>query len=110
MTRLRDLAKLIRTKNAGPFQLTLDIMFPDRATYEHVVNSGVISIASMANYFKVPETDVRLFKYAPANAIKVTVPRMVPSGAPEDTDLFGGQQFAPLVNIEVPDMPRTSST
>ena len=39
MTRLRDLAKLIRTKNAGPFQLTLDIMFPDSRTYEHVVAS-----------------------------------------------------------------------
>ena len=50
MTRLRDLAKLIRTKNAGPFQLTLDIMFPDSRTYEHVVASQVITKASMARF------------------------------------------------------------
>jgi hypothetical protein len=102
MTRLRDLAKLIRTKNAGPFQLTLDIMFPDSRTYEHVVASQVITKASMARFFKVDEAVVKLFNYAPGNAIKVTVPRLVTSGDPADTDLFGGQQFGPLVDIEIP--------
>jgi hypothetical protein len=104
MARLRDLAKLIRTKNAGPFQLTLDIMFPDARTFEHVVASGVISKPAMARFFQVDESAVRLFNYAPGNAIKVTVPRLVPSGDPADTDLFGGQQFGPLVDIEVPDL------
>lgn len=102
MPRLRDFAKLIRTKNAGPFQLTLDIMFPDPQSYAHVVKSGVISTARMAAFFKVDESKVRLFNYAPGNAIKVTVPRLVTSGDPDDSDLFGGQQFGPLVDIEVP--------
>lgn len=102
MPRLRDIAKLIRTKNAGPFQLTLDIMFPDAKSYEHVVASGVINKAVMAAFFKVDESKVRLFNYAPGNAIKVTVPRLVTSGDPADTDLFGGQQFGPLVDWEVP--------
>ncbi|HNZ89746.1 MAG TPA: DUF4387 domain-containing protein [Acidovorax sp.] len=102
MPRLRDIAKLIRTKNAGPFQLTLDIMFPDAKSYEHVVASGVINKAAMAAFFKVDESKVRLFNYAPGNAIKVTVPRLVTSGDPADTDLFGGQQFGPLVDWEVP--------
>ncbi|GLS14595.1 DUF4387 domain-containing protein [Hydrogenophaga electricum] len=102
MTRLRDIAKLIRTKNAGPFQLTLDIMFPDARSYAHVVDSGVINPAAMAAFFKVDASKVRLFNYAPGNAIKVTVPRLVTSGDPADTDLFGGQQFGPLVDLEVP--------
>lgn len=105
MARLRDIAKLIRTKNAGPFQLTLDIMFPDARSYQHVVASGVISIAAMAAFFKVDPSVVRLFNYAPGNAIKVTVPRLVTSGDPADTDLFGGQQFGPLVDLEVPPLP-----
>ena len=105
MARLRDLARLIRTKNAGPFQLTLDVMFPDRASYDHVVASGVINRAAMAAFFQVDESAVRLFNYAPAHAIKVTVPRLVPSGDPADGDLFGGQQFGPLVDLEVPDLP-----
>lgn len=104
MTRLRDIAKLIRTKNAGPFTLTMDVMFPDLRTYQHVVDSGVINVAAMAEYFRVPEAKVRIFNYAPGNAIKVTVPRYVTSGDPEDTDLFGGQQFGPLVDLQVPDL------
>lgn len=102
MTRLRDIAKLIRTKNAGPFQLTLDIMFPDARSYQHVVDSGVINKEAMAAFFKVEPARVKLFNYAPGNAIKVTVPRLVTSGDLADGDLFGGQQFGPLVDIEVP--------
>ncbi|HSW17206.1 MAG TPA: DUF4387 domain-containing protein [Ramlibacter sp.] len=106
MTRLRDIAKLIRTKNAGPFHLTLDVMFPDARSYQHVVEADVITKASMAAFFRVDEAVVRLFHYAPGNAIKVTVPRLVPCGDPADGDLFGGQQFGPLVDIEVPPLPR----
>lgn len=105
MPRLRDFAKLVRTKNAGPFWLTLDIMFPDKDTFDHVVGTGVITPQLISDFFKVDLKDVRLFNYAPANAIKVTIPRLVPSGDPADTDLFGGQQFGPLVDIEIPAKP-----
>ena len=106
MARLRDLAKLIRTKNAGPFQLTLDILFDDARTYAHVVASRAVTPETMARFFALEPSRVRVFEYAPANAIKVTVPRAVPSGDPGDGDLFGGQQFGPLVDLEVPDLPR----
>ena len=110
MARLRDLAKLIRTKNAGPFQLTVDIMFPDHRSYRHVADSGVLSVSLMAELFNVAPEHVKLFHYDPANAIKVTIPRRVTSGDPADSDLFGGQQFAPLVDICVPDLSPASST
>ena len=106
MTRLRDIAKLIRTKNAGPFQLTLDVMFPDERSYRHVVQAHVITVQRMAAFFRVDEAAVKLFHYAPGNAIKVTVPRLVPCGDPADGDLFGGQQFGPLADLEVPPLPR----
>lgn len=102
MARLRDVAKLIRSKNAGAFQLTYDIMFPDRQSYDHVVASGVISKQSMSRLLHVAESDIQIFNYEPANAIKVSIPRLVSSGDPADSDLFGCQQFGPLVDIEVP--------
>ncbi len=105
MAQLKDLAKLIRSKNAGPFELTVDIMFADARTFDHVVASGVISAASMSDFFRVDAASVQIFNYAPANAIKVTFPRTVTSGDPADTDLFGGQQFGPLVDLYVPDLP-----
>jgi len=31
--RLYDLASVLRSKNAGPFELTLDVMFADEQSY-----------------------------------------------------------------------------
>jgi len=47
---LSTLAKVIRSKNAGPFELTFDIMCDDVAKYEHVKRSGLISAARIASY------------------------------------------------------------
>ncbi|MGZ9039111.1 MAG: DUF4387 family protein, partial [Burkholderiales bacterium] len=37
-----------------------------------------------------------------ANAIKITIPRPIVSGDVNDTDVYGGQQHGPLVDVEVP--------
>ena len=102
MTSLGSLARLIRSKNAGPWMLTIDVMLPDPATYRRVVDSGVITPERMAGLFAVAAADIAIYHYAPANAVKVSFPRTVPNGHPEDTDLFGGQQFAPLVDLDIP--------
>lgn len=101
MARMRELAKLIRSKNAGPFELTFDVMFADRATYDRVVASGVLGVEKVSQLLHVEADKVQLFEYSAANSIKITVPRFAISGDPADTDLFGGQQFAPLVDLEV---------
>ncbi|HLJ60295.1 MAG TPA: DUF4387 domain-containing protein [bacterium] len=101
MARLAELATLIRSKNAGPFTLTIDIMFGDRATYDRVVQSGVLSRARIGSIYHLREEDVKIFPYAPANAIKVTFPRPVASGDLADGDVLAGQQYAPLVDLLV---------
>jgi len=103
MVALGSLAQLIRSKNAGPWMLTVDIMFPSADIYEHVVASRVISADEMSRIFGVPVSEIEIFEYAPANAFKISFPRKVPNGHPLDRDLFGGQQFAPLVDLEVPE-------
>jgi hypothetical protein len=84
MARLRDLAKMIRSKNAGPFELTFDILFDDEAKYLRVKNSGVISRELIARLFGFEVDKVKLFNYDPAFAIKATVPRWTVSGDPDD--------------------------
>jgi hypothetical protein len=103
MAKLAKLAKLIRSKNAGPFQLTIDIMFEDEATYLRVKNSGLVSKAFIGAMFRLPEDKVHLVHYDPAYAIKATVPRFTVSGDPDDTDIFGGQQYAELIDLEIPE-------
>ena len=100
--KLGDLARLIRSKNAGPFELTFDIMFEDRETYEQVKRSGVISAQLFSRMYSTPIDLVRVYEYDPAFAIKITIPRPVVSGAIGDSDVHGGQQFGPLVELEIP--------
>lgn len=99
MARLAELATLIRSKNAGPFTLTIDIMFDDRATYDRVIRSGAVNRARIGSIYNLREEDVNIFSYAPAYAIKVTFPRPVTSGDLADGDVLGGQQYAPLVDL-----------
>lgn len=105
MTRLRDITQMIRSKNAGPFTLTFDFMFKTRADYERTRDAGVLNRRLIADLFKIEEEKVRVFHYEPANSIKISLPRYVTSGNLEDSDVFGGQQYGPLVDLEVPDQP-----
>lgn len=102
MTRLKDIAKACKSKNAGPFHITLDIMFDDAALFDLVRASGVITPTLIAGLYRVPVESVLFTEYAPALAWKATIPRRIPSGAVGDTDVYGAQQHAPLLDIEVP--------
>jgi hypothetical protein len=103
MAMLGDLAKLIRSKNAGPFTLTFDVMFEDEATYRRVVASGVLTRESFAAIYRVPEEKVMFFHHDAARAIKISIPRPYVQCDLDDGDAYGGQQHAPLVEMEVPD-------
>ncbi len=103
MTRLSDLAKTIRPKNDGTDKITFDIIFTDKATYERVKASGVLTRERMAALYKIDAKRITDFvAFDPAFAIKFTILRERPSGSPGDSDIFGAQQYAPLLSLEVP--------
>jgi hypothetical protein len=99
---LTDLASLIRSKNAGPFNLTFDIMFADPASYLRVKRSGVLNVAMFAKLYRTAPEQVRFWECDNALAFKFSIPRPIFQGELGDGDLHGGQQFAPLMQIEVP--------
>jgi hypothetical protein len=100
--KLAELASLIRSKNAGPFVLTFDIIFLDDESYRRVKRSGVLSIASFAALFRCPPQQVQFFECDNARAFKFSIPRPIAQGNLGDGDMHGGQQFIPLMDIEVP--------
>jgi hypothetical protein len=101
---LAQLAKTVRSKNAGVDKITFDIIFPDRATYDHVKQSRVLTRATVAALYRIPDQLISDFvEFDPGNAIKFTIYRTVPSGSAGDPDIFGAQQYAPLLEITVPD-------
>jgi hypothetical protein len=99
------MARLIRSKNAGPFELTFDIMFESREAYEAVKRSGVINAQLFSSMYSTPIELVRVYEYDPAYSYKITIPRPIVSGSIGDSDVHGGQQFGPLVELEVPTRP-----
>jgi len=102
VTRLADLAKVLRSKNAGALYLTMDVMFEDESTYRRVRDSGALNARRLAPLYGVSDNEVAVIPYDVAYAIKITVPRAVPSGDPLDNDVYGAQQHAPLLDIDIP--------
>ncbi len=101
MAKLYELAKLIRSKNAGPFQLTIDVMFEDAETYERVLASDVLTAERFGAMYGTPVDEVKVINYEAAHAIKITIPRPVASGDLRDGDMMGGQLYGPIVDLEV---------
>ena len=102
-TKLNELAKTIRSKNAGVDKITFDIIFRDRANYERVKRARVLTRESMAKLYRIPAERISDFvEYDPGYAIKFTIYRLRPSGSAGDGDIFGAQQYAPLLELEVP--------
>jgi hypothetical protein len=95
-----EAAKVIRSKNSGPYELTLDIMFKDREFYELFKKRRIINAALISRLYRVPKSDIlRIVYFEPSHAVKVTLRRRIPSGAPGETDIYGAQQHAPLFDI-----------
>jgi len=101
--KLVDLAKTIRSKNAGTDKITFDIIFREKENYELVKRSGVLTRRTVATLFNIPDERISDFlEFDPAYAIKFTIYRREPSGSPGESDIFGCQQYPPLLEIEVP--------
>ena len=102
MPKLWEVTKLIRSKNAGPWELTFDVIFKERAMYQKVRDAKLINAEWFARTYRLTPEVVTIINYDAASAIKITIPRPVISGDIDDTDVFGGQQHGPLVELEVP--------
>jgi hypothetical protein len=102
MAKLGELARLIRSKNAGPFELTFDIMFDDPATFERVKRSGMLTPELIGSLYNLSPNRVRFFVVPEALAFKASIPRPRFQGDVLDSDGHGGQQYAPLIDIEIP--------
>ena len=102
---LSDIAKTIRSKNAGVDKITFDVIFAERGDYDLVRRSGALSRAAVCRVFGIDDARISDYvEFDPALAIKFTIRRTRPSGSPGDADVFGSQQYGPLLGIEVPDV------
>jgi hypothetical protein len=103
VTTLDDLARVIRSKNASPFLITLDVFFERLEDYERVKHSRVLAAARIAERYGLPESAVSGPYYVDqALGIKLTLLRRHPTHAHGSSDCYGAQQHLPLASMEVP--------
>jgi hypothetical protein len=89
--------RLIRSKNAGPFSLTIDLFFEDRESYEALRSLEEFTADAIAALYGVDVDAVEIYDVPSIHALKISLPRRIPGGTPGDTDVTGGQQYGPLV-------------
>ena len=98
---ITELTNIIRSKNSGQYELTLDIMFNSVENYEYVSKNNIINEALICKLYAItPDRIVGIVHFEPAQAIKVTIVRPLCSGDLGETDVYGAQQHAPLLGLE----------
>ena len=99
--KLVDLARTVRSKNAGPLKLTLDLLFDDAAAYRRALQSPALEPAAVARLYGRAEGSVAVLPYPAALAIKIVMDRSVVAGDLGDHDVYGAQQHAPLLDLKL---------
>jgi hypothetical protein len=103
--RLGDIAAVVRSKNAGPFWVTLDVFFRNDADFAHVRDADVLTAEKVGELYAVDPALVKRFELPEINAMKFSMPRAVVAGSFEDRDLHAGQQHVPLASLLIPGKP-----
>jgi hypothetical protein len=105
MKRLDQVASYIRSKNAGPFALTIDIFFDDRASYELVRESGAMTSEEIGRRYSADPAEILVFFVDPLMTLKISMPRPRVQGERYERDMHAGQQFVRILDLAIPDLP-----
>ena len=101
MAKLRDLCRNIRSKNAGPFWVTVDLFFDDYASYILCRDSAATGSDHLAAVFGADPETVKRFAVDALRVIKFSYPRAHPQGGVLERDMHSGQQYVRLLDIDV---------
>jgi hypothetical protein len=100
--KLFDAAAVLRSKNSGPFEITVDALFSDPEVYYKIKNSGLINKERISKLYNIAQDNItHIVFYDQALGFKITFARKISSGTFLDRDVYGAQQHAPLMELEV---------
>ena len=99
--QLQNLAQVVRSKNAGPRRITLDVIFRSDVDYQRAAQSEALTAEKISPLYGVAVDAVAVINYPLGRAIKNVVPRQIMSGDPGDRDVYGAKQHTPLLRLEI---------
>ena len=100
---IADLALEVRSKNAGPFWVTLETFMKDATGYAIAADETFLNERTVAELYRVDARQVRIFRIPELKVVKISFPRPVSQASLHDRDVHAGQHHVPLANLPVPD-------
>ncbi len=101
MPKVSEVCSHVRSKNAGPFWITLDLSFPDRAAFEHYAHAPALQAPAIAALYGVQPSLVKHFAIDELLVVKISYPRARPQGGTCERDMHGGQQYVRLLDVDL---------
>lgn len=101
MPKLEDVCHQIRSKNAGPFWISVDLFFRDRAAFDRYADVKELQPENLGPLFGVRPDQVGCFLVPDLAVLKISYPRRDPQGGMIERDLHGGQQYIRIVDVEL---------
>lgn len=101
MPKVKEVCRHVRSKVAGPFWVTIDLMFDTEENYERYAQSPALSAGSIAAVYKVDPATIALYPIPQLRVLKISYPRRTPQGSVEERDLHSGQQYVYLLDVEL---------
>ncbi|WP_137922434.1 DUF4387 family protein [Hydrogenophaga sp. 2FB] len=81
----------VRSKNAGPFWLTIDIFCDDKPTFQRLCDEPRLRPEAIGPLLRADADSVKVFHIDALDVIKISLPRPVVQGALADRDMHGAQ-------------------
>jgi hypothetical protein len=100
MITVGEMSSICRSKNAGPYILTIDFLFDKEETYMKLKNSSTLNVEVIGELYKVAPEKVSINYFDVVKAVKISIARKYSCGSRHDSDVFGAQQHTPLMNLE----------
>jgi hypothetical protein len=101
MPKVSDVCHLVRSKNAGPFWVTIDLFFDGPESFRRYADSPALGPATFATLYGTDPLLVKRFPVESLHMVKISYPRASPQGGIVERDLHCGQQYVRLLDVEL---------
>lgn len=96
-----DLAHEVRSKNAGPFWVTMELFMRDADSYALAADEDFLNERVIADLYRVEESTIQIFRLPALNVVKISFPRRISQGSLRDRDMHAGQHHVPLALLPI---------
>ncbi len=101
MVTLREVCRQVRSKNAGPFWVTIDVFFDGQGSYARYKDASALSAEAIGLIYGADPGQVKRFEVDSLAVLKISSPRRSPQGGVVERDMHSGQQYVRLLDAVV---------